>query len=223
VIDDLRVHETHADALGAFCEIVAEARPSTFVLTGGSAAKEAYMLLASPLWRDRLDWRETTFYFGDERRVPPDDPESNFRLAADAFLSHVETGRVERMEGEAHNAKHEADRYAALLPREFGLTHLGMGDDGHTASLFPGEPAVDVVDRLCVPSRGHYEPFERLTLTFPALNRSRLVVFLVVGASKADALAAIDGGEDLGAARVRPEHGKVVWVVDESAASKLRR
>jgi 6-phosphogluconolactonase len=223
VIDDLRVHDTHAEALGAFCELVAEARPSTFVLTGGGAAAEAYRLLASELWRERLDWRETTFYFGDERRVPPDSTESTFRLAADAFLSHVETGRVERMEGEARNADREADRYAALLPREFGLTHLGMGDDGHTASLFPGEPSLDVVDRLCIPSRAHYEPLERLTLTFPALNRSRLVVFLVLGASKADALAAIDGGDDLPAAHVRPEHGKVVWIVDEAAASKLRR
>jgi 6-phosphogluconolactonase len=223
VIDDLRVHDTHAEALGAFCELVAEARPSTFVLTGGGAAAEAYRLLASELWRERLDWRETTFYFGDERRVPPDSTESTFRLAADAFLSHVETGRVERMEGEARNADREADRYAALLPREFGLTHLGMGDDGHTASLFPGEPSLDVVDRLCIPSRAHYEPLERLTLTFPALNRSRLVVFLVLGASKAHALAAIDGGDDLPAAHVRPEHGKVVWIVDEAAASKLRR
>jgi 6-phosphogluconolactonase len=222
VIDDLRVHETHADALGAFCDVVDETRPSTFVLTGGSAASEVYTLLASPLWRDRLDWRETTFYFGDERRVPPDSPESNFRLAADAFLSLVETGRVERMEGEARDPEREADRYASLLPREFGLTHLGMGDDGHTASLFPGEPSLDVIDRLCIPSRAHFEPVDRLTLTFPALNRSRLVVFLVVGASKADALAAIDAGEDLPAGRVRPEHGTVVWIVDESAASKLR-
>ena len=96
-----------------------------------------------------------------------------------------------------------------------------MGEDGHCASLFPGEPVLDESERLVVPSIAHYEPYERYTLTFPALNRSRLVLFFVLGAKKAEALGAIVRGDDLPSARVQPTDGHVIWIVDRAAAAEL--
>jgi 6-phosphogluconolactonase len=219
---DVRVFDDRAATVHAFCELVVEAQPSTFVLTGGTTAGAAYELLSSDDWRGRLDWGRMTLLFGDERRVPPDSSDSCFHLAQETLLTHVRPSAVERMRGEAHDPDAEAERYGALVPERLDVVMLGMGDDGHCASLFPGEPSLDVTDRLCIPSRAHYAPFERLTLTFPALNRGRLVLFLVVGESKADALAAIAGGEDRPSARVQPADGGVVWVVDQAAASRLR-
>jgi 6-phosphogluconolactonase len=218
---DVRVFEDRETAIRGFCELVVEARPSTFVLTGGTTAGDAYRLLASGGWRDRLPWGEMRLFFGDERCVPPDSPDSNYRLVQETLLQGVTPAAVERMRGEEPDREAEADRYGALLPERLDAVMLGMGDDGHCASLFPGEPSLDVMDRLCIPARGHYAPFERLTLTFPALNRGRLVLFLVLGQKKAAALAAIQRGEDLPSARVRPSVGSVVWVVDREAASQL--
>jgi 6-phosphogluconolactonase len=219
---DLRVFEDRAAAIQGFCELLVEARPSTFVLTGGTTAGDAYALLSSDGWRDRLPWDEITLFFGDERRVPPDSPDSCYHVAATTLLPRVTPKAVERMRGEAEDPDAEADRYGALIPERLDVVMLGMGDDGHCASLFPGEPSLDVDDRLCVPSRAHYAPFERLTLTYPALNRARLVLFLVIGEKKAQALAAIQQGDDRPAARVRPAEGQVVWVADRPAASLLR-
>ena len=218
---DLRVHDSKDETIRAFCEAVVAAQPRSFVLTGGTTAGDAYRLLASEGWRDRLPWGEITLYFGDERRVPPDSPDSNFHLAQTTLLNGVRPYAVERLRGEASDPEAEADRYGALLPERLDFTMLGMGDDGHCASLFPGEPVLEVQDRLCVPSRGHYPPFERYTLTFPALNRSRVVAFLVIGERKAAALAAIARGEDRPAGRVRPVDGAVVWFVDRAAAGAL--
>jgi 6-phosphogluconolactonase len=218
---DVQVFEDRSAAILGFCELLVEARPSTVVLTGGTTAGDAYTLLASDGWRDRLPWGEATLYFGDERRVPPDSPDSCYRLAADTLLAGVTPKAVERMRGEADDPEAEADRYGALIPDRLDVVMLGMGDDGHCASLFPGEPSLDVTDRLCIPSRAHYAPFERLTLTYPALDRARLVVFLVIGEKKAEALAAIQRGEDRPAGRVHPPDGRVVWVADRAAASLL--
>jgi 6-phosphogluconolactonase len=218
---DLRVHDTREQTIAAFCDALVAAQPRSYVLTGGTTAGDAYLLLASDGWRDRLPWGEMTLYFGDERRVPPDSEESCFHLVQTTLLMGVRPRAVERMRGEADDPEAEADRYGALIPEWLDFTMLGMGDDGHCASLFPGEPVLEVRDRLCVPSRAHYPPYERLTLTFPALNRSRLVAFLVIGERKAPALAAIARGEDLPAGRVRPADGRVVWFVDRAAAGEL--
>jgi 6-phosphogluconolactonase len=218
---DIRVHDTRDQAVEAVCELIWQAAPRTVVLTGGTTAGDAYRLLALPGNRDRLDWGGVELLFGDERRVPPDSPDSNYRLAAETLLAGIRPGRVERMLGEAADPEAEATRYAGLIPEQLDVTLLGMGDDGHCASLFPGEPVLDVSDRLVVPSTAHYAPFERYTLTFPALNRSRLVLFFVLGANKAEALGAIARGEDRPSARVRPADGQVVWVVDRAAAAGL--
>jgi 6-phosphogluconolactonase len=220
-VRDIRVHETRDAAVDAFCELIWEAAPRTIVLTGGSTAGDAYRLLAEPEHRDRLDWGSVELLFGDERRVPPDSRDSNYRLVAETLLSGVRPGRVERMLGEAADPEAEARRYEGLIPERLDVTLLGMGDDGHCASLFPGEPVLDETERLVVPSNAHYPPYERYTLTFPALNRSRLVLFLVLGAKKAEALGAIARGEDRPAGRVQPTDGHVIWIVDRAAAKDL--
>jgi 6-phosphogluconolactonase len=221
-VSDLRVLPDRAAAVQELCTLIVERQPRSLVLTGGTTAGDAYRLLASERWRARLPWPQMTLLFGDERRVPPSSEDSNFRLAEQTLLRDVRPHRVERMRGEAADPEAEADRYGALLPARLELTLLGMGADGHCASLFPGEPSLRERERLCVPSRGHYAPEERLTLTLPALNRSRVVAFLVVGEAKADALAAVLRGDTAcPAALVAPSDGEVVFVVDQAAASGL--
>jgi 6-phosphogluconolactonase len=218
---DIRVQDTIDQGVETVCELVWDAAPRSLVLTGGTSCSDVYRMLAHPQYRDRLDWGSVELLWSDERRVPPDSPDSNYRLAAETLLAGVRPGRVERMLGEAADPEAEAVRYAGLVPEQLDVVMLGMGADGHCASLFPGEPVLDITDRLVVPSRAHYAPFERYTMTFPALDRARLVVFFVLGASKADALAAIVRGEDLPSARVRPTNGSVIWIVDRAAAAGL--
>ena len=210
-------HETAEQAIAALCERVVESAPTSLVLTGGTTAGAAYRLLASEAWRDRIDWSRVTLYFGDERRVPPDDEGACFRLAQETLLTGVSPMAVERMRGEARDVEAEADRYAALVPTRFDVTLLSMGDDGHCASLFPGSPQLDESERLCVPGLAPYVPVERYTLTLAALARSRLVLILALGERKADALARIRAGEPLPASMVQPSDGEVVWLADRAA------
>jgi len=203
-------------AIERLCELIAKAAPRSLVLTGGTTAGAAYRLLASEAWRDRLDWSQVTLYFGDERRVPPDDEGSCYRLAMDT-LAGVTPARVERMRGEEPDGDAEADRYAALLPERLDVTLLSMGEDGHCASLFPGSPQLAERERLCTTGLAPYAPYERITLTLPALDRSRLVLILALGERKRDALARIRAGERLPSALVEPSDGQVVWIVDQAA------
>jgi 6-phosphogluconolactonase len=203
-------------AIERLCELIADAAPRSLVLTGGTTAGAAYRLLASEAWRDRLDWSQVTLYFGDERRVPPDDEGSCYRLAMDT-LAGVTPARVERMRGEEPDGDAEADRYAALLPERLDVTLLSMGEDGHCASLFPGSPQLAERERLCTTGLAPYAPYERITLTLPALDRSRLVLILALGERKRDALARIRAGERLPSALVEPTDGQVVWIVDQAA------
>jgi 6-phosphogluconolactonase len=204
-------------ALERLCELIAGASPRSLVLTGGTTAGDAYRLLASDDWRERLDWSQVTLYFGDERRVPPDDPESCYRLAADTLLTGVRPAGVERMRGEEPDGDAEADRYGALLPERLDVTLLSMGEDGHCASLFPGSPQLAERERLCTTGLAPYAPYERITLTLPALARSRLVLILALGERKREALARIRAGERLPSAMVEPDDGEVIWIVDHAA------
>jgi 6-phosphogluconolactonase len=203
-------------AIERLCELIVEAAPRSFVLTGGATAGAAYRLLASEAWRDRLDWSQVTLYFGDERRVPPDDEGSCYRLAMET-LAGVTPARVERMRGEEPDGDAEADRYAALLPERLDVTLLSMGEDGHCASLFPGSPQLAERKRLCTTGLAPYPPYERITLTLPALDRSRLVLILALGERKREALARIRAGERLPSAMLEPTDGDVVWIVDQAA------
>jgi len=203
-------------AIERLCGLIAKAAPRSLVLTGGTTAGAAYRLLASEAWRDRLEWSQITLYFGDERRVPPDDEASCYRLATET-LAGVTPAGIERMRGEEPDGEAEADRYAALLPERLDVTLLSMGEDGHCASLFPGSPQLAERERLCTTGLAPYAPYERITLTLPALDRSRLVLILALGERKRDALARIRAGERLPSALVEPSDGQVVWIVDQAA------
>ena len=126
--------------------------------------------------------------------MPPDDPGSSFRLVAETLLSDVAPAAVERMRGEEPDGEAEADRYGSLLPERLDVTLLSMGEDGHCASLFPGSPQLAERERLCTTGLAPYAPYERITLTLPALARSRLVLILALGERKRDALVRIRAG-----------------------------
>lgn len=202
-------------------------------LSGGSTPKPLYEALAAPPLRDRFPWDRTHFTYGDERFVPPDDPASNARMVREAMLSHapVPPGHEHPVPTVGMTPEQSAAAYertlrelygaAALDPARalFDVVLLGMGPDGHTASLIPGQPVLEERVRwvASVP-QGREEV--RITLTYPALESTRAAVFLVAGEDKRDALdQALSGGSDLPAARLRP-HGDLLWFVDRAAAGR---
>ncbi len=199
-------------------------------LPGGSTPLEVYAFLLEPRRRDAIDWRAVEFFWGDERRVPPDHPESNFGVAYGLFISQlpdVLPQRIHRMPAEATDLDAAAMTYESELrlafaargdePPAFDLMWLGMGPDGHTASLFPGSVALDETERWVV---GNWAPSReawRMTLTFPVLHAARHTFVSVIGANKREALSSIrSGASDLPAARVAGE--RVEWIVDSAAA-----
>jgi 6-phosphogluconolactonase len=198
------------------------------VLTGGSSPRRAYELAAE---RD-TDWSRATAWFGDERCVPPGHPDSNYSMAEAGLLSRLaERPEVMRMQGElgpeAGAAAYEADIRERLgaEPR-WDLLLLGLGPDGHTASLFPGKPEVEERSRLVVGARlaGMEPQVPRISLTLPAFESARSTLFLVTGDSKAEVVARVFGrspDSSLPAARVRPRYGTLTVLLDEAAASRL--
>ena len=186
-------------------------RPRSIALGGGSTPRELYERLA----KAKVPWVEIDVFFGDERCVPPDHPDSNFRLAHEALLSKV-PARVHRMRGERCDAGGYAEVLRRVLdgdPPALDLAILGLGDDGHTASLFPGDPALEERNRTVVRVDRPDRP--RLTLTLPVLSAAKVALFLVTGASKRDALRRLLAGEPVPAARVAA--ARVVVVADEAA------
>ena len=203
-----------------------------FALTGGSTPLTVCPLLVVPPRVNQLDWSRTEFFFGDERAVPARHPESNYntaRLALLDFLPGVEPGQVHRMIGEAADLDAAAHGYEAAIRRTLGgdavppqldLVWLGMGSDGHTASLFPGTAAIDETERLVVPNWVPAMDAWRLTMTFPLLNAAREVNFVVTGADKARPFASVRSGSDeLPSARIDAE--RTLWFVDQAAAGGL--
>lgn len=199
-------------------------------LSGGGTPKQVYPRLLEPARRDTVDWSAVEFFWGDERAVPPDHPESNFGVAYQMLISHlpnVRPDRVHRMPAEAPDLdaaalSHESELRLAFGARgdeapAFDLIWLGMGPDGHTASLFPGSTALDEEQRWVVGTWAPGPQAWRMTLTFPVLNAGRQVPIVVTGADKADALRAIrDGGSGLPAERMTGDG--VEWIVDAAAA-----
>jgi 6-phosphogluconolactonase len=208
--DERRVEHVPA----AFAELVAAEAPASIALSGGDTARSCYELLATA----PVDWSGVDAYFGDERWVPVHDPGSNEGMARLAFLDEVEPRAIHSLRGAGHTAGDAALAYDALVRTAppLGLVHLGLGPDGHTASLFPGSPTLDERERLVVVAGDDQHPHPRLTFTYPALARAALVVFTVAGTDKRDALAAVRRGDDLPAGRVRA--ARVTWLVDEAAA-----
>jgi 6-phosphogluconolactonase len=201
------------DVATAFADVVVESAPASIALSGGGTAKAAYEALAA---RD-LDWSGIDVWFGDERFVPVDDPDSNEGMARAVLLDRAHPRAIHSMTGAGATADAAAVAYDALVAAAppIDVVHLGLGPDGHTASLFPGSAALRVTDRLVVTNGDDLHPHPRLTFTYPALARSRLVVFTVAGADKRDAFTRIEAGDDLPAAHVTAE--RVLWLVDPAA------
>jgi 6-phosphogluconolactonase len=211
VIGEVR---TVPDVPQAFAALVASSDVSSIALSGGDTARRCYELLATA----DVDWAAVDVFFGDERWVPVHDPDSNEGMARVTFLDEVEPRAIHSMYDSDLDPEDAASEYDALLRREppIGLVHLGLGPDGHTASLFPGSPSLAETDRFVVPTGDAQHPHPRLTFTLPALARASFVVVTVAGEDKRDAFARVQRGDDVPAARLRNDH--VVWLVDPAAS-----
>lgn len=199
-------------------------------LSGGSTPRATYSLLASAEFASRVDWARVQVFWGDERCVPPDHPESDYRMARETLLNRVPlpAGNIHRIRAELEPRRAVAlyrEELEAVLGAEgwFDLMLLGMGVDGHTASLFPGTAALEEKTRWVV--ENYVEPLNawRITLTLLVINAARQVTFLVSGAAKARPLARVWAGEQLPAALVQPSPGRLTWLVDAAAAGQLER
>ena len=209
----------------------------TIALSGGSTPKSLFNLLATNA-RTVFPWDKTLFFWSDERHVPPTDPDSNYHMANEVMLSKVPVPpqNVFRMGAENPEATAVAAEYEKAIQKNFQLEAgavpvfdlilLGMGPDGHTASLFPGTAALQEKSRLVVANWVEKLKTHRLTFTLPVLNAARNVVFLVSGTDKASALKAVleenVPGEQYPAKLVRPVNGRLIWFVDRAAASGLK-
>lgn len=200
-----------------------------WALAGGSTPRRLYQYLAQPSVAGLLDWSRIHLFWGDERCVPLNDPQSNYFMVKESLLdcAPIPAGNLFPMEG-ALDSERAAITYAAVLGEEpLDLILLGMGDDGHTASLFLTTPRLREESRLVVATRSPLPPVDRISLSLRAINAARQVIFLVLGESKAGRLAqAIDqsGRQDatLPAAMVNPESGALHWFVDHAAAAQLK-
>lgn len=198
-------------------------------LSGGATPKGLFRRLATGAY-DALPWGAVHLFWGDERAAAPSDPESNFGNAQE-LIARVPAGNAHRLRGEAKELAEAASDYERVLREHFGvragevprfdLALLGLGADGHTASLFPGTAALDERERLVCANAVPTLHTHRLTLTFPVFNAAVCVLFLVTGAAKASVLRRVCAGDDLPAARVRPSAGELWFFVDETAASRL--
>jgi len=208
----------------------------TLALSGGSTPKKLYGLLGSEPYRSQIDWVQVEIFWSDERCVQPDDPESNYAMAQQVLLSKIPIppNQVHRMPADQPDREAASEAYAKEMRRAFGtdgvpnfdLIQLGMGPEGHTASLFPHQPSLHEQHRLVMPVSVPKPPPDRLTFTPPLLNAARNILFLVTGSEKADAVHAVLEGEynpdEYPAQIVRPPKGEVTWMLDAQAAAKIR-
>ena len=215
--------------------------PKTVALAGGSTPRALYHLLAA---RTDIAWDQIQFFWGDERHVPPDDPDSNYRMARESLLAHVPVpeANIHRVHAENPHAEGAAADYAAELQRvfqpapgqfpRFDLVLLGMGPDGHTASLFPGTTALQEREKWVVAPWVEKMHGYRITMTFPVLNNAANIIFMAGGMEKAEVLkpvleeSAPGSGPDSGAVtfpsqNIRPVNGRLIWMVDQAAAKLL--
>ena len=224
------------EVVRAGTEAVTQRGRFTIALSGGSTPKSLFHLLATNA-RTVLPWDRIFFFWGDERHVPPTDPDSNYKMAEETMLSKipVAAGNVFRVAAENPDAAAAAEAYEKTLQKffalgpgqfpRFDLILLGMGPDGHTASLFPGSAGLQEKSRLVIANWVEKFKTSRLTFTLPVLNAAACVAFLVSGTDKAPALhQVLEGdapGEQYPAKLVRPTDGKLIWLIDRAAASEL--
>jgi 6-phosphogluconolactonase len=207
-------------------------------LAGGSTPKALHAALTVPSTARQLDWTKVDFFFGDERCVPPDHAESNFGMANETLFQPlgIAEAQIFRMQGESSDPEAAAKDYEAAIRKQFGAPQpawpsfdvilLGLGEDGHTASLFPHTPVLNERARLVVPNRSPKGIPQRLTLTVPVVNQAQTVVFLVSGSGKAAAVKAVledrnSNGAQWPAKLIRPERGRLLWLLDHPAAAQL--
>ena len=218
-------------------QAIAERDSFTIALAGGSTPKGLYAMLAVSPFRNQLDWTRIRFFWGDERHVPPDHADSNYRMAHEALLRHlpISAAQVHRVPSELPDAQAAADQYEAALREQFGafepdvprfdLILLGMGPDGHTASLFPGTRAVHETSRLVAAPWVETLQAFRITFTPVLLNHARHVTFLICGRAKAETLHAVLEGpfqpDALPAQIIGPRDGALTWFVDQEATGAL--
>ncbi|TMD66535.1 MAG: 6-phosphogluconolactonase [Chloroflexi bacterium] len=207
----------------------------SIALSGGSTPKVLYGLLATEPYLGQINWSSIEIFWSDERCVPPDDAESNYAMANEVLLSKIpiQPRQVHRMPADEANHDTASQEYTLEMQRVFGtngipafdLIQLGMGPEGHTASLFPHQQSLHEQERLVMPVSVPKPPPLRLTFTPPLLNAARHVLFLVTGSEKADAVQAVLEGpyqsEEYPAQIVRPATGEVTWMLDTAAARKL--
>jgi len=210
----------------------------TIALSGGSTPRNLYTLIAANA-ATSLPWDQMFFFWGDERHVPPDDPDSNYRMVRETLLSKVPVpaANIFPVPAELADAAAAAERYEQTLTKFFALASgelpsfdlilLGLGPDGHTASLFPETSALQEKSRLVVANWVEKFGTSRITFTLPVLNAARLVMFLVSGTDKAAVLREVLEGnapdEKFPSRLVRPSDGKLIWFVDRAAASQLSK
>jgi len=228
--DPAAVAHRAAEVLLETCAAVSGSERLAISLSGGSTPQLLYRLLATPAYQQRVPWQRVHWFWGDERFVPPDHPDSNYKMVRQAMLDavpvaadHIHPMTTVGLTPQAAAADYEkrlqayygANTLDSARPL-FDLTLLGLGDDGHTASLFPGVAALDERERWSAAVIGA-KPEPRLSLTFPAINASRLIVVLVTGIAKQGVLRRLERGEDLPITRVKPSAGKLLWLIDEAA------
>jgi 6-phosphogluconolactonase len=209
-----------ADEIG---QRVAVAGQCSIALAGGSTPRPVYWALSQEPFRSAVPWRHVQVFFGDERAVPPDHPDSNYGAAHEALLRHVpiSPGQVFRMHAEREDREVAAEEYARCLPPQLDILMLGMGPDGHVASLFPGSPALEERERRVMAVVAPKSPAARLTITAPAIAAARRVVVLVTGGDKAVTVARVLRG--LWAPRELPAQlaREGTWILDRAAAAGL--
>ena len=248
VIPEIRtasnVHEWAQDAAAFIVSIGERAIRSNgrfvMALSGGSTPKALYQVLATSEWKARFDWSRVFFLFGDERCIPPDHPDSNFKMAHTSLFQplNIHPNHICRMKGESQDPPAAAQEYEETIRR---LTHsppptvplidlilLGLGDDGHTASLFPGSAALQEGKRIVAVGHAPTGIRTRLTLTLGVLNHAAVVLFLVTGSGKSQMVRRVlhpdsEADRSLPAAKISPESGRLVWMLDHSAAQQLQQ
>ena len=227
---ELKIFSSPKDLARAAAELFVARSPKTVALSGGSTPRLLFELLADPSepFREQIAWSSIHFFWSDERHVPPDHPDSNYRMANEAMLSRVPvaTSNVHRIPGENPNATEAASEYEQTLieitrqslPR-LDLILLGLGTDGHTASIFPGSEVLHETTRLvAAPWVEKFQTY-RISMTLPLLNNGASVVFLVSGSEKAKIVKEVlDGPEKYPAQAVKPTNGELLWMLDKDAA-----
>ena len=221
----IRVFENSRELARGAAEHWVALAPFTVALSGGSTPKVLYQLLADQ-FQTQVPWASTQFFWSDERHVPPDHPDSNYRMAYEALLSRVPVpeSNVHRVHSENPSAQEAADEYEKVIVPRLDLILLGLGADGHTASIFPGSDVLHETKRLVAAPWVEKLNTYRITMTLPLLNNGASILFLVSGAEKAQIVKEVlEGPKKYPAQFVQPPNGELIWMLDRDAAAGLNR